>query len=115
MHYPEASNRSHSNYLQKLAGVFARKKTREPFASLSLAVGWSLPVRFVCSADLRLSCVAGTAWITAEADTRDVVLEVGQVHVANHGDRLFINGLPSCKLHIDSVSQVSASPSIGGL
>lgn len=56
------------------------------------------PVRHVCAADLRVTCLSGTAWITTEADVRDVVLEAGQAHDAARGARLFINGLPSCEL-----------------
>lgn len=58
------------------------------------------PVRFVCPADVRVTCLSGTAWITTEAVIHDVVLEAGQAHDAVRGARLFINGLPFCDLHI---------------
>lgn len=60
------------------------------------------PMRYICPADVRVSCLSGTAWITTEADIRDVVLEPGQAHDAVRGARLFINGLPFCELRIDS-------------
>ncbi|WP_341890169.1 DUF2917 domain-containing protein [Variovorax sp. YR752] len=58
------------------------------------------PLRYVCPVDVRLTCLSGTAWITTEADIRDVVLETGLTHDATRGARLFINGLPFCELRI---------------
>jgi len=71
--------------------------------------GWSqrctietTPVRLVCTAEVSVTCLAGTAWITTASDTRDVVLAPGQQHVAARRDRLFINGMPRCVLRFDS-------------
>ena len=62
------------------------------------------PMRLVCPTPIAVTCVSGTAWITTGADTRDVVLETGQQHVAARGDRLFINGMPRCVLHFETRS-----------
>lgn len=59
------------------------------------------PVRFVCPSDVSVTCVFGTAWITTGAETRDVVLNLGQRHVASRNARLFINGMPRCVLHLE--------------
>jgi len=60
------------------------------------------PVRLVCTAEVSVTCLSGTAWITTASDTRDVVLTPGQQHVAARRDRLFINGMPCCVLRFDS-------------
>ena len=77
--------------------------------------GWSqrctietTPVRLVCTAEVSVTCLAGTAWITTASDTRDVVLTPGQQHVAARRDRLFINGMPRCVVRI--VSSKAHSP-----
>lgn len=60
------------------------------------------PLRLVCPTAIAVTCVSGTAWITTGADTRDVVLEAGQQHVAARRDRLFINGMPTCILQFEA-------------
>jgi hypothetical protein len=62
------------------------------------------PVRYVCPADVRVHCLSGTAWITIEGDTRDIVLQAGQCHAASRRDRLFVNGLPRCELRIETTA-----------
>lgn len=63
------------------------------------------PVRFVCPTDVSVTCVSGTAWITAAAETQDVVIEPGQRHVAARGARLFINGMPRCVLRFEPAAR----------
>lgn len=70
--------------------------------TLSVVVEQGAPLRLVCRSTVQVRCVAGTAWITTAGDTRDVVLGLGQIHVARHGDRLFINGMPQCRLLVVS-------------
>ena len=72
--------------------------------------GWSrtctieaaTPWRLVCAAELSVTCLSGTAWITTAGDTHDMVLAPGQHHVASRQDRLFINGMPRCVLQFES-------------
>lgn len=87
--------------LGKWADFFGRRPVPRRFDALSLVVPSDQPVRFVCPADVSVVCRSGTAWITTEADIRDVVLEAGQVHHACRGDCLFINGMPICELRIE--------------
>jgi len=79
--------------------------------------GWSqlctietTPVRLVCTAEVSVTCLSGTAWITTASDTRDVVLTPGQKHVAARRDRLFINGMPRCVLRFDSSDEHEPVP-----
>jgi hypothetical protein len=74
--------------------------------AVSIVVQRGLPVRFICTIDARVECVSGIAWITTEGDIHDAVLGTGQVHIASRGDRLFINGMPECKLVITSGSSL---------
>ncbi|ATU67112.1 DUF2917 domain-containing protein [Piscinibacter gummiphilus] len=82
------------------------------------ADGWSqlftmepgTPVRLVCTAEVSVTCLSGTAWITTASDTRDVVLTPGQRHVAARRDRLFINGMPRCVLRFDSSDEHQPIP-----
>lgn len=83
-----------------LSGWFGRTRAARPIDAVCITVEKTHPVRHVCSADVRVTCLSGTAWITTEADIRDVVLETGQTHDATRGARLFINGLPFCELRI---------------
>jgi hypothetical protein len=78
-----------------------RPARRRRFDAVCITLERDRPVCFVCPADVRVRCLAGTAWITTEGDTRDVVLEAGQVHPASRGHRLFVNGLPRCTLRIE--------------
>lgn len=82
------------------AGFIDRTRGARAVDAVCITVTKARPVRRVCTADVRVTCLSGTAWITTEADVRDVVLDRGQVHDAIRGARLFINGLPSCELHI---------------
>jgi hypothetical protein len=66
-----------------------------------------LPRRFSLGADgapavslraqgvLRVTCTAGTVWLTCERDLRDHVLEAGDEHLARPGDALVLVGMPS--------------------
>jgi hypothetical protein len=79
--------------------------------------GWSqlctieaIPVRLVCTTEISITCLSGTAWITTASDTRDVVLTPGQQHVAARRDRLFINGMPRCVLRFDSSDEHEPVP-----
>lgn len=83
-----------------LSGFIDRARAARRVDTVLITVMKSHPVRYVCPADVRVSCLSGTAWITTEADVHDVVLEAGQVHDATRGARLFINGLPFCELRI---------------
>ena len=62
------------------------------------------PLRLVCDATTSVTCLSGVAWITTAADTRDVVLQPGQQHVAARKARLFVNGMPRCVLRFESAS-----------
>jgi len=68
------------------------------------------PVRLVCTAEVSVTCLSGTAWITTASNTRDVVLTPGQQHVAARSDRLFINGMPRCVLRFDSPDEHQPIP-----
>lgn len=86
------------------------------------ADGWSqlftietgTPVRLVCVAKVSVTCLSGTAWITTEGDTRDVVLQPGQHHAGHRHDRLFINGMPRCVLRIESSTKHQPTPQAPG-
>lgn len=90
--------------------MIERTRATRRVDTVCLAVNKTHPVRHVCPTDVRVTCLSGTAWITTEADLRDVVLESGQAHDAARGARLFINGLPCCELriapHHDGVGKV---------
>ncbi len=86
--------------LRTLTRLFARSEKPEPIGGVTATVQSAHPLGFVCSTDIEVACVSGTAWITTEADTRDVVLEAGQVHIASSGNRLFINAMPVCELRM---------------
>jgi len=88
--------------LRSLFSSGARERMIVSFDTVSVTVHRNFPVRLVCPADACVACVSGTAWITTEADTCDVVLQAGQLHRASGGDRLFINGMPVCELRIES-------------
>lgn len=83
-----------------LSGLLDRTRTARRVDTVCITVKKTHPVRYVCPADVRVTCLSGTAWITTEADFHDVVLEPGQAHDATRGARLFINGLPFCELRI---------------
>ena len=83
-----------------LSGFIDRARAARRVDTVCITVMKKQPVRYVCPADVRVTCLSGTAWITTEADVRDVVLEAGQAHDAIRGARLFINGLPFCELRI---------------
>jgi Protein of unknown function (DUF2917) len=83
-----------------LSGFFDRSSAARRIDAVCITVKKTHPVRYVCPADVRVTCLSGTAWITTEADIHDVVLEAGQAHHAIRGARLFINGLPICELRI---------------
>lgn len=44
---------------------------------------------------LRLSCTAGVVWLTREGDPQDYVLEPGDHHAAQPGDRVALLGMPT--------------------
>jgi len=92
---------------QAVLSLFGREPTRSPFETLCVVVQKDAPVRFVCPAAVRVTCLSGTAWMTTEGDLRDAVLEAGHTHVAARGDRLFINGMPDCQLRIVSVQALN--------
>ncbi|WBY03666.1 DUF2917 domain-containing protein [Ramlibacter tataouinensis] len=43
---------------------------------------------------LRLTCTAGVIWLTCEGDPHDYVLQPGDDHTAQPGDRLALLGMP---------------------
>lgn len=96
----ELPARSHPLPWWTWAGLIDRTRPARPVGAVCVTVTKAQPVRHVCPADLRVTCLSGTAWITTETDVHDVVLEAGQAHDAPRGARLFINGLPFCELHI---------------
>jgi hypothetical protein len=82
------------------AGFIDRTRAARSIDAVCITVTKAQPLRHVCPADVRVTCLSGTAWITTEADVCDVVLDTGQAHDAARGARLFINGLPFCELRI---------------
>ncbi|HSI59235.1 MAG TPA: DUF2917 domain-containing protein [Ideonella sp.] len=84
-----------------MSRFFGRGRPPRRFEALSIAARWDRPARFICPTDVRVLCLSGTAWITTDADIRDVVLEAGQVHCAPKRARMFINGMPFCELRIE--------------
>lgn len=98
-HEPHA--RSHPLPWWTWAGLIDRARRARHVEATRFTVTKTHPQRYVCPADMRVTCLSGAAWITTEADLRDVVLEAGQAHDAKRGARLFINGLPFCELRID--------------
>ena len=96
--------RAHLVNLQKLTRLFARGARRAPFGATTITATRDRAARLVCTTDIRVACASGTAWITTDSDIRDVVLETGEMHRASRGDRLFINGMPDCELHVEPVS-----------
>lgn len=76
----------------------------QPFGARVATVERSQPIEFHCPADVRLICLSGTAWITTHADSEDVVLKPGQVHLAAGGDHLFISGIPQCRMLVEPIA-----------
>lgn len=97
-HEPPA--RSHPLPWWTWPGWLDRRRAARSVETVCLTVNKAQPLRYVCAADVRVTCLSGTAWITSEADIHDVVLQTGQAHDATRGARLFINGLPFCELRI---------------
>ena len=98
--YHEPPVPSHPMPWWTLSGFIDRRRAARRVGTLCITVMKPHPVSYVCPAGVRVTCLAGTAWITTEADVHDVVLETGQAHDASRGARLFINGLPFCELRI---------------
>lgn len=95
--------------LRKWLGLLARGRTVVPFDAVSITVHWRVPARFLCPANVRVTCVSGTAWITTTANTHDVVLQAGEWQRASSGDCLYICGMPVCELWIEP-AHTSAFP-----
>lgn len=83
--------------------------------AMSIVVSKGAPLRLVCRSAIQVRCLAGTAWITTEGDVNDVVLTLGQRHLAAQGDRLFINGMPDCRLRVDCPVATLGPGAAGGL
>jgi Protein of unknown function (DUF2917) len=103
------SEQSRPATLREWAAWFMRKPVPEAWCGVT-TVQVGQPVRFVCPANICVTCLSGTAWITTAADIRDVVLVPGQRHVASRRDRLFINGMPRCVLRFDPASPAQRQP-----
>ena len=95
--------------IPNLAPIFPARPQAGGWRQLC-AVEPGTPVRLVCTAEVFVTCLSGTAWITTALDTRDVVLTPGQQHVAARRDRLFINGMPRCVLRVEASSAHSLVP-----
>jgi hypothetical protein len=100
----DASRCLHMAPLKAWVASLIHKRPSTAWSSL-ITVERGQPVRFVCSADVSVTCVSGTAWITTAAETRDVVLEPSQRHVAARSARLFINGMPRCVLRFEPAAR----------
>jgi hypothetical protein len=71
-----------------------------PSESLALGPGGVRAVSLRARQFLRVTCTAGTAWLTCERDARDHVLEAGAEHLAGPGDALVLLGMPSATVVI---------------
>ena len=47
---------------------------------------------------LRITCTAGTAWLTSEGDPHDHVLDAGNSHEARAGSAIVVLGMPEASL-----------------
>jgi hypothetical protein len=69
-------------------------KPRELRSSVSLGPGGARVVSLQVRDALRVTCTAGTVWLTCGRDVRDHVLEAGDEHLAAPGDALVLFGMP---------------------
>ena len=94
------SLRAHMATLKARVASLMCKRTPDALSGLT-TIEPNQPMRIVCPSNVVVTCVSGIAWITAAKETRDVVLEPGQRHVAARKARLFINGMPRCVLRFE--------------
>jgi hypothetical protein len=72
-----------------------QRKPRELPRRLSLGADGAPALSLRAQGVLRVTCTAGTVWLTCERDIRDHVLEAGDEHLARPGDALVLVGMPS--------------------
>lgn len=82
----------------------ARRRLAELPELLTLARGDVRAASLHALADLRITCMDGTAWLTREGDPRDYVLEAGDQQLVRRGDALVLLGMPSATVLVSSSS-----------
>ncbi|MGV3570363.1 MAG: DUF2917 domain-containing protein [Ramlibacter sp.] len=82
----------------------ARRRLAELPEVLTLARGDVRAASLHALADLRITCMDGTAWLTREGDPRDYVLEPGDQQLVRRGDALVLLGMPSATVLVASSS-----------
>jgi len=82
----------------------ARRRLAELPEVLTLARGDVRAGSRQALADLRITCINGTAWLTREGDPRDYVLDPGDQQLVRRGDALVLLGMPSATVLVSSSS-----------
>lgn len=82
----------------------ARRRLAELPEVLTLARGDVRAASLHALADLRITCMDGTAWLTREGDPRDYVLDAGDQQMVRRGDVLVLLGMPSATVVVSSSS-----------
>ena len=63
-------------------------------------VEFAQPYRMALSADVRVLCLSGTAWLTRDGCHADTILLQGEVEHVSRAEDVLIVGMPRCRLRM---------------